>query len=100
MNYDKEFNTNRETWNNKVAVHANSDFYDLDGFKKGESSLNLYELDALGDISGKSLLHLQCHFGQDTLSLARLGAKCTGVDISDKAIELAESLNQGVVVAH
>ena len=94
MNYDKEFNTNKETWNKKVAVHANSDFYDLDGFKQGETSLKAYEINALGDVSGKSLLHLQCHFGQDTLSLARMGADCTGVDISDKAIELAKSLKE------
>lgn len=53
----------------------------------------LYELKALGDVSGKSLLHLQCHFGQDTLSWSRLGAKCTGVDLSDEGIKLAKQLN-------
>ena len=93
MNTDKKFETNRETWNKKVAVHATSDFYEMENFKKGKSSLNSYEIKALGDISGKSLLHLQCHFGQDTLSLARLGAKCTGVDISDEGIKLAKQLN-------
>jgi SAM-dependent methyltransferase len=93
MDFQKEFNTNRETWNEKVAVHAASEFYDLEGFKKGAESLKTYEIEALGDVSGKSLLHLQCHFGQDTLSWARRGAKCTGVDISDEGIELARSLN-------
>lgn len=94
MDFQKEFNTNRETWNKKVAVHAASEFYDLENFKKGADSLKKYELEALGDVKGESLLHLQCHFGQDTLSWARRGAKCTGVDISDEAIDLARSLNE------
>ncbi|WP_369800494.1 hypothetical protein [Tenacibaculum sp. Bg11-29] len=82
-NNEQYFVINKETWNMKVGVHAKSDMYDLNAFKNGESSLKKYELDALGDVSGKSLLHLQCHFGQDTLSLARMGAKCTGIDLSD-----------------
>jgi SAM-dependent methyltransferase len=93
LDLNKAFETNKETWNKKVAIHAASDFYFLDEFKRGKSSLNTYELNALGDVAGKSLLHLQCHFGQDTLSWSRIGAKCTGVDISEKAIELAEKLN-------
>ena len=94
MNYEKEFETNRKTWNKKVTVHAESDFYDLKAFKKGASSLNNYEKKALGIVSGKSLLHLQCHFGQDTLSWSRMGAKCTGVDISEEGIKLAQNLNE------
>lgn len=93
MDLNKAFDTNRETWNKKVAIHAASDFYDLESFKKGASSLNSFELKALGDVKGKSLLHLQCHFGQDTLSWQRMGAKCTGIDISDEAVGLAEQLN-------
>ena len=88
------FKTNKETWNKKVALHAKSAMYDLESFKKGKSSLNKYELDELKDVKGKSMLHLQCHFGQDTLSWSRLGAKCTGVDISDEGINLAVSLNK------
>jgi len=91
--FDNYFETNRETWNKKVDIHAKSDFYDLENFKKGASSLKPYELNALGDVKGKSLLHLQCHFGQDTLSWSRLGAKCTGVDLSEKGIALAKQLN-------
>lgn len=89
----KYFETNKNTWNKKAEVHSQSDMYQLSDFKKGKSSLNSYELEALGDVSGKSLLHLQCHFGQDTLSWSRLGAKCMGVDISDKALEIAKQLN-------
>ncbi len=94
MDLQKAFDTNRETWNKKVAIHAASDFYDLENFKKGKNSLNNYELHALGDVSGKSLLHLQCHFGQDTLSWSRMGANCTGVDISEEAVQLAQNLNE------
>lgn len=90
----KYFQINKKTWNEKVKVHSESKMYDLDAFKKGESSLMKYEIDALGDVKGKSLLHLQCHFGQDTLSLNRLGAECVGVDISDEGIDLARKLNE------
>lgn len=93
MSLENYFKTNKETWNTKVDIHAKSEFYALEAFKKGQSSLNKFELDALGNVKGKSLLHLQCHFGQDTLSFSRLGAKCTGVDISDKAINLAQKIN-------
>ncbi len=94
MNQQKSFfETNKATWNTKVKVHAKSEMYDIEAFKNGKSSLMPYELEALGDVSGKSLLHLQCHFGQDTLSWSRLGAKCTGVDLSDEGIKLAKQLN-------
>lgn len=83
---------NRHSWNNRTDVHMKSEFYNLDGFLKGETSLNDIELSLLGNIQGKSILHLQCHFGQDTISLSRLGAKVTGVDLSDKAIEKAEQI--------
>ncbi|SHG32019.1 Methyltransferase domain-containing protein [Flavobacterium segetis] len=66
-----------------------SEFYNLQDFLKGETSLNPIELELLGDIKGETVLHLQCHFGQDTISLSRLGAEVTGVDLSDKAIESA-----------
>ncbi len=85
---------NRENWNELVAIHEKSKFYDLAGFRSGKSSLKSVELEELGDVSGKSLLHLQCHFGLDTLSWARVGAMVTGVDFSDKAIALANSLSK------
>ena len=90
---DKYFEVNRNTWNEKVNIHAKSEMYDLEAFKNGKSSLMPYELEALGDVEGKSLLHLQCHFGQDTLSWSRLGANCVGVDISDEGVKLAKTLN-------
>ncbi len=83
---------NRQSWNNKTETHLKSEFYDLANFIKGKTSLNDIELRLLGDIKGKSILHLQCHFGQDSISLSRLGAEVTGVDLSDKAIESAKSI--------
>lgn len=83
---------NKQSWNNRTDAHLKSAFYDLDGFLKGKSSLNDIELNLLGNIEGKSILHLQCHFGQDTISLSQLGAEITGVDLSDKAIESAKSI--------
>ena len=90
---NKFFDTNRATWNKKVSIHANSDMYDMQAFKNGKSSLMSYELEALGDVNEKTLLHLQCHFGQDTLSWSRMGANCVGVDLSDEGINLAKQLN-------
>lgn len=83
---------NKESWNNRLESHLKSDFYDLEAFLNGKSSLNKIELDIFGDIKGKNILHLQCHFGQDTISLNRLGANVTGVDFSDKSIEKAKEL--------
>lgn len=83
---------NRKLWNDKVDVHMASDFYDVDAFIRGKKMLKPIELALLGDVKGKSILHLQCHFGQDTIELNRMGANVTGVDLSDKAIEKARWL--------
>jgi SAM-dependent methyltransferase len=90
---EKYFEANLNRWNELVALHANSEEYDLEGFIKGKSSLKPLEIEELGDVKGKTLLHLQSHFGLDTLSWARLGAKCTGVDFAPEAIKLAQELN-------
>ncbi len=83
---------NRISWNERTAAHLASDFYDNESFISGRNSLNSIELELLGDLNGISVLHLQCHFGQDTISLTRLGAEATGADLSDKAIEAARDL--------
>lgn len=88
------FEANKALWNKKTNFHQKSTFYDLEAFKKGKNTLNDIELSELGDLSGKELLHLQCHFGLDTMSWARLGAKATGVDFSDVAIKLASQLSE------
>ncbi|SEG59883.1 class I SAM-dependent methyltransferase [Sphingobacterium lactis] len=83
----------KKLWNQKTDAHVTSDFYANADFLNGETSLNPIELDLLGEVKDKKILHLQCHFGQDSLSLARLGAAVTGVDLSDRAIAKAQELN-------
>ena len=90
---NERFEANRSSWNQRVTPHLLSEMYNMDAFKAGASSLNSIEIGLLGNLEEKSLLHLQCHFGQDTLSLARLGAMTTGIDISDDAIATARKLN-------
>jgi SAM-dependent methyltransferase len=91
---DSYTGTNRQNWNERVPIHARSQMYDVAGFRAGASSLHSIEMEELGDdVPNKRLLHLQCHFGLDTLSWARHGAQVTGVDFSDAAIALAQQLS-------
>jgi SAM-dependent methyltransferase len=89
---DEYTKANRLSWDERVPIHVASESYSLESFKAGRCSLKSIELDELGDISGKSMLHLQCHFGMDTLSWAKRGAIVTGVDFSNPAIEQARTL--------
>lgn len=91
---DNYLDINKKAWNSKTDVHVNSEFYDMPSFLAGKSTLNSIELELLGDVKGKKILHLQCHFGQDTISFARMGADATGVDFSDHAIDKARELSQ------
>lgn len=93
MNY---IDINKKLWNQKTEIHYDSDFYDVDSFIKGKDSLNPIEIGLLGKIKGKRILHLQCHFGQDTISLARHGALPTGIDFSENAIKKAKKLNESL----
>ena len=77
---------NRAAWDLRTRVHVDSASYGVESFKQGRNSLRPIELEELGDVTGRSLLHLQCHFGMDTLSWARLGARVTGADFSEDAI--------------
>lgn len=90
---------NKQLWNERTKHHLKSEFYDLKNFMNGSSSLNEIELQLLNDVKGKSLLHLQCHFGQDSLSLSRMGAKVTCVDFSEEAILAAEKLARELKLA-
>ncbi|WP_286263691.1 class I SAM-dependent methyltransferase [Thalassotalea atypica] len=89
-------NINKEAWDKRTKLHVDSKFYDVKVFKDGKSSLNKVELEQMGNVEGRKLLHLQCHFGQDTLSWARKGAITTGVDLSTEAIEQANKLNSAL----
>ncbi|MHA2252061.1 MAG: class I SAM-dependent methyltransferase [Candidatus Kariarchaeaceae archaeon] len=91
-------NTNKKRWNELADTHITSEYYDVDSFKGGKNSIPDLEIQEVGDVSGKFLLHLQCHFGKDTLSWARLGAKVTGVDFSERAIHHANKLSKEINV--
>jgi 2-polyprenyl-3-methyl-5-hydroxy-6-metoxy-1,4-benzoquinol methylase len=91
--FNKYFTANKELWNQRTAVHKDSSFYDLAGFRAGKNSLTPIELNETGNVKGKKMLHLQCHFGLDSLNWARLGAEVTGVDLSDAAIREAKKIN-------
>lgn len=85
---------NREVWDLWTHAHYNSSFYDVKTFLRGRSSLNSVEREEIGDVHGRNLLHLQCHFGLDTISFARLGATVTGVDFSEASIRKARELSR------
>ncbi|WP_393059029.1 class I SAM-dependent methyltransferase [Streptomyces sp. LN549] len=86
---------NRAMWDERVPIHAESDFYDLDSFRAGKDALRDFELAEVGDVTGRTLLHLQCHIGVDTLSWARHGAaQVVGLDFSEAAVETARGLAQ------
>ena len=95
MDVKKYIEQNRKLWDAWTDVHEKSDFYDVEGFLAGKSRLKPLEREELLPLArGKNLLHLQCHFGLDTLSWAREGVNATGVDFCEKAIKLARTLNQ------
>jgi len=83
---------NRAYWDERAPIHVAGRFYDVAGFKAGRLSLKPREIADLAPVAGKSLLHLQCHFGLDTLSWARLGARVTGLDFSSAAVVAARAL--------
>ena len=83
---------NRELWDERVPIHVGSELYDVEAFVAGRSSLRAFELDELPGVRGRTLVHPQCHFGEDTLSWARLGAHVTGLDFSGPAVAAAREL--------
>jgi SAM-dependent methyltransferase len=91
---DEQLGDNLRTWEAWTQIHVGSDFYDVASFRDESNPIRLrdYEIAEVGPVAGKSLLHLQCHFGLDTLSWARLGARVTGADFSPAAIEAATAL--------
>ncbi|TDQ81513.1 methyltransferase family protein [Dongia mobilis] len=90
--HGESFALNRARWDEVVAIHVASPFYRVKEFLAGADILLPIERREIGDLGGKSLIHLQCHFGLDTLALARRGANVTGLDFSTKAIAAARDL--------
>jgi len=89
---DERLAANRENWDDRTEIHLASSFYDVQGWLRDERGPRPREVEALGDVTGLRLLHLQCHFGLDTLAWARAGAQVTGVDFSPAAIDAARDL--------
>jgi ubiquinone/menaquinone biosynthesis C-methylase UbiE len=89
---DERLEHNKKMWNALTEPHVKSAFYDVAGFKAGKDWLKPLEIAEVGDVRDKSLLHLQCHFGMDTISWGRRGAEVTGIDFSDAAIAQARKL--------
>jgi len=88
---------NRANWDDRVAVHWQPDGYDAPGFAADPSRITgvvQRDRESVGDVTAKTLLHLQCHFGMDTLSWARLGAEVTGIDFSERAVDAARRLSE------
>ncbi|KOV60317.1 methyltransferase type 12 [Streptomyces sp. MMG1121] len=80
-------------WDERVPVHVAGEFYDLDGFRARRDDVRDFEAAEVGDVTGRTLLHLQCHIGTDTLSWAHRGAaRVVGLDFSAPAVEAARSL--------
>src|SRR5215468_10999666 len=80
-------------WTELARIHVQpSAYYDIERFKAGGLSLRGLMRDEVGDVRGKTLLHLQCHIGLDTLSWARLGATVTGLDFCEEALAHARRL--------
>lgn len=86
--------SNKKLWDRMVPLHLESPFYDVPRALAGQNRLTEIESDVLGDVRGKSVLHLQCHFGLDSFAIGRLGATVVGVDFSPVAIAAARSLNR------
>ena len=91
---DEFLSANRKLWDEWTGEHEKSPFYKVEEFKAGQERLHSIELAEVGEVQGKSLLHLQCHFGLDSLAWARHGAAVTGVDLSTESIALAQSLSR------
>ncbi|QIG42613.1 methyltransferase domain-containing protein [Nocardioides anomalus] len=88
---------NRASWDERAPAHAASPDYNLDDFRRDPayvSDVVRFDLPLLGDVAGLRGVHLQCHIGTDTISLARLGARMTGLDFSPASVAQARALSE------
>lgn len=90
----EELELNRRHWDEATHIHTRGNVYGIDELRAGQCRLHRVEVEEVGDVRNKSLLHLQCHFGVDTLSWARRGARVTGVDFSPEGVAFARKLSQ------
>ncbi|MBO0827875.1 MAG: methyltransferase domain-containing protein [Streptosporangiales bacterium] len=88
-NHDEMMRANLRNWDARTSIHVGSEFYDLAGLRDGAERLAPFEYDELGQLAGRSLVHLQCHLGTDTVCLARAGADAAGLDLSPESVAAA-----------
>jgi SAM-dependent methyltransferase len=96
--WEKAIEANKALWNELTAIHSRGETYGMTAFKNGTKQLDPLVRAEVGDVAGKSMLHLQCHFGMDSLMWSRLGAQVTGIDLAEDAITLARSLSAEIGV--
>src|SRR5262249_37635516 len=91
---DEPLRDNQALWDAWTGIHVPSRLYDVGSFRDGTEPIRLseYEREGVRPVDGRTRLHLQCHFGLDTLSWARLGARVTGLDFSAEAVAAARAL--------
>jgi len=89
---DERLAANLASWNDRAGIHLESQFYDVEGWIRDQRGPSAREIQVLGNVAGLRLLHLQCHFGLDTLAWARAGAQVTGLDFSPAAIDAARDI--------
>jgi SAM-dependent methyltransferase len=92
MSDHEALSVNRAHWDSLAAVHGQDAYYDTEALVGGADTLNEYEVAAVGDVTGLDVLHLQCHIGFDTISLARRGARATGADLSPASLAKARDV--------
>lgn len=97
---DEQLAANRANWDERVPIHLASDFYDVEGWLAERPGMEPWEREALGDVTDLDVVHLQCHFGLDTLALADDGARVTGVDFSPAAVAAARDLADRAGLGH
>jgi SAM-dependent methyltransferase len=88
----ERFDANQASWDERTTLHLDSLFYDVEGWLRDQPGPRAREIELLGPVDHVSLVHLQCHFGLDTLAFARAGATVTGLDFSSTAIAAARDL--------
>src|SRR5947209_5502558 len=96
---DERFEANKAMWDERVAIHERSDFYDVDGFRSGRVTVQPFEVEEVGPVAGLRMAHLQCHFGMDSITWARAGAEVVGLDFSPDAVATASRLARDLDVA-
>lgn len=90
--HDEMMRVNLRSWDARTSIHVASEFYDLAGLRAGAERLAPFEYDELGPLAGRSLVHLQCHIGTDTVCLARAGAHAAGLDLSPESVDAARRI--------